>query len=55
MNEKKYYLNIDEQIELLKKRKLNIKEIGKLEHYLQKYSYQDFVNGYNDFFIFKWR
>ncbi len=49
MNEKKYYLNIDEQIELLKSRKLNIKEIGKLEHYLQKYSYQDFVNGYNDF------
>lgn len=51
MNEVKYkkYLSVDEQIKLLQERKLNIKDLGLLKYYLQKYSYQDFVNGYNDF------
>ena len=51
MNEIKYkkYLDIDEQIELLQSRKLKITDSDKLRYYLQKYSYHDFVNGYNDF------
>lgn len=50
-NNKKDFLTIDEQIELLKSRGLNIDNREKLSWYLKNYNYQNFINGYNDFFM----
>ncbi len=44
----KKYLNIDEQIKLLKNRNLIIKDENKFKYYLKNFSYHNFVNGYND-------
>lgn len=49
--DKKHFLTVSEQIELLKTRGLEIKNIKSLEWYLTKYNYQSFINGYNDFFL----
>ena len=52
----KIFLTFDEQIELLKKRNLsfnyNRKNISnKFKWYLEKYNYHNFINGYNDPFM----
>lgn len=48
---KKSFLNFDEQIELLKSKNLSFlskDDENKFKWYLQKFNYQNFVNGYND-------
>ncbi|WP_027334044.1 Abi family protein [Mycoplasma elephantis] len=50
----KPFLSIDEQIELLEQRNLKFSsesEKNKFKLYLKMYGYQNFVNGYNDFFF----
>lgn len=52
----KKFLNIDEQIQLLKERNLSFNVDGndiskKIKWYLSKYNYQNFINGYNDPFM----
>ncbi len=49
--DKKHFLTVPEQIELLKMRGLKIEKTKSLEWYLTKYNYQSFINGYNDFFL----
>ncbi len=50
MNEKKFK-TLDEQINLLKNKGLNINNESRLKWYLSSYNYQNFINGYNDFFM----
>ena len=47
----KSFKTFDEQIELLKSRGLNIVSDSKIKIYLQRYNYQNFINGYNDSFM----
>ena len=49
---RKPYLTIDKQIELLESRGMNIKNRDYLKYYLERYNYQNFINGYNDY-LFK--
>ena len=49
--DKKNFLTVSEQIKLLERRGLEIKNKKSLEWYLTKYNYQSFINGYNDFFL----
>lgn len=51
INNNKNFKSIDEQIELLKSKKLNINNEDRLKWYLKSFNYQNFVNGYNDFFM----
>lgn len=48
---KKPYLSIKEQISLLEKRGLIIKNKTRLTLYLKNYNYSSVINGYNDFFM----
>lgn len=52
--DKKHFLTVSEQINLLKTRGLKIGKEKSLEWYLTKYNYQSFINGYNDFFLVHW-
>ena len=52
MSEKiKYFLTLDEQIELLKNRGLSVEQNDKAIFYLKSCNYQNFINGYNDPFL----
>ena len=47
----KKFKTFDEQIKLLEQKELFIKDKNRLKWYLQSYNYQNFINGYNDFFM----
>ena len=47
----KKFKTFDEQINLLEEMELSISNKNKLRWYLQSYNYQNFINGYNDFFM----
>lgn len=49
--ENKIFKTINEQIDLLKYRGFNVKNINRLSYYLKFYNYQNFINGYNDPFL----
>lgn len=51
MENNKKFLTIDEQIKLLEERGLKISDKNKLAWYLTSYNYQNFINGYNDYFM----
>ena len=47
----KKFKTFDEQIKLLEQKELFINDKNRLKWYLQSYNYQNFINGYNDFFM----
>lgn len=51
MNENKPFKSFEEQIKLLKSKKLKIEKESHLIWYLKKYNYQRIINGYNDPFF----
>lgn len=51
MKSNKKFRDLDEQILLLKQKGLLINDIEKLKWYLKSFNYQNFINGYNDFFM----
>lgn len=50
-NNKKPFLNLDQQIKLLKKRNLKFSNIENAKEYLKRYNYYNIINGYSKFFI----
>lgn len=51
MKSEKTFKTFDEQIELLRQKGLSINDENKFKWYLKSFNYQNFINGYNDFFM----
>ncbi|EAG5742866.1 Abi family protein, partial [Listeria monocytogenes] len=47
----KVFKTVEEQIQILKSRNLNILDEKNAKRILQKISYYDIINGYNDIFL----